>query len=109
MKLIRVKKEIDLKELEKYGFSPCGRKDRPNYVKEIRDNRLNRMRIYVRSYCNQIEFQIVGIPHCYLDNTLYEMFKDGIIEEFDPLKELQQKIILGIWYNEKKERKRNEI
>lgn len=87
MKLIRVKKDVDLKILEKYGFSPCGMKDRPDYVKEIRDNWVNDMRIYIRSYCNQIEFQSGGIPHCYLDNTLYEMFKDGIIEEFDPLEE----------------------
>lgn len=90
MKLIRVKKDIDLKVLEKYGFSPCGTKDRPDYVKEIKDNWVNSMRIYIRSYCNQIEFQSGGIPHCYLDNTLYELFKDGIIEEFDPLKELKE-------------------
>lgn len=87
MKLIRVKKGVDLKALKKYGFSSCGLEDRPDYVKEIRDNWVNSMRIYVRSYCNQIEFQSGGIPHCYLDNTLYEMFKDGIIEEFEPTKE----------------------
>lgn len=85
MKLIRIKKDIDLKILEKYGFSSCGMKDRPDYVKEIRDNWVNSMRIYIRSYCNQIEIQSGGIPHCYLDNTLYEMFEDGIIEEFDPI------------------------
>ena len=91
MKQIRVKKDIDLKVLEKYGFSPCGMKERPDYVKGIRDTWMNGMRIYVRSYCNQIEFQSGGIPHCYLDNTLYEMFKDGIIEEFDPIEERKMK------------------
>lgn len=102
MKLIRIKKDIDLKILEKYGFSPCGRKDRPDYVKETRDNWANGMRIYIRSYCNQIEsnfymmeVQQGGIPHCYLDNTLYEMFKDGIIEEFDPREERRQNEVIG--------------
>ena len=83
MKLIRIKKGIDLKILEKYGFSAFGLEERPDYVKKIRDNWCNGMEIRVKSYCNQIEFQSGGIPHCYLDNTLYEMFKDGIIEEFD--------------------------
>ena len=88
MKLIRIKKDIDLKILEKYGFSASGGlKERPDYVKEIRDNWVNSMRIYVRSYCNQIEFQSVGIPHCYLDDTIYNLVKDGIIEIFDPMEE----------------------
>ena len=50
MKLIRIKKDIDLRILEKYGFSPCGRKDRPDYVKKIRTD-------YVPKHIREFSFK----------------------------------------------------
>lgn len=90
MKMMRIKKDVDLQILEQYGFSACGMEDRPDYVKEIRDNWVNGMRIYIRSYCNQIEFQSGGIPHCYLDDTIYNLIKDGLVEIFDPIEEIKR-------------------
>jgi hypothetical protein len=45
------------------------------------------MEIRIKGYSNQIEFQARGIPHCYLDDTIYNLVKDGLVEVFDPTEE----------------------
>lgn len=85
--MLKIKDNVDLKELEKYGF---GFADYSNteYRKEICGGRRGQ---YFELWINLKDRYLYGFAEGadgsgeedFLDNTLYDLIKDGLVEKVD--------------------------
>ena len=79
--MLKIKDNIDLKELEKYGFKNKGcnyrqKFDYKYYEVEIIIE-LDRKYIIIQNDYYDSDFA------CYLPNVLYDLIKDGLVEKVD--------------------------
>lgn len=86
MKVLRIKDEIDLRELEKYGYEE--NESYPNYVYETRTKRNNYCFIMVDKNTRVISGTIVGVEHYTLTGNQIEqyaksIFEAGMVEEVE--------------------------
>ena len=87
--MLKIRDEIDLKELEKYGFVKLEndyrghkyswKEEKGNWFYELYVAKDNRLSIYVESDSsfNYIRF------HGKLQSKLYDLIKDGLVEKVD--------------------------
>ncbi len=78
MKALRVKDEIDLRGLEKYGFEE--NESYPNYVYETRTKKNNHCFIMVDKNTRVISGTIVGVEHYTLTGKQIEQYAKSIID-----------------------------
>ena len=78
MKALRIKGEIDLRGLEKYGFEE--NESCPNYVYETRTKKNNYCFIMVDKSTRVISGTIVGVEHYTLTGNQIEQYAKSIIE-----------------------------
>ena len=76
--MIKIKDNVDLKELEKYGFTIVFYW----YKKEIKfyDTGIS---YYVNKDTKQIQIATYEGYDTYLDNTLYDLIKDDLVEKVE--------------------------
>ena len=78
MKVLRIKEEIDLRELEKYGFED--NESYPNYVYETRTKKGNYCFIMVEKNTRVITGTVRGVESCTLNGNEIEHFAKSIFE-----------------------------
>lgn len=80
--MLKIKDNVDLKELEKYGFKTLFYINAPNvYKKEI--TRGVEVNNYIISARNRIIYYNQMSVHNELDGTIYDLIKDGLVEKVE--------------------------
>ena len=82
--MLKIKEDIDLKELEKYGFELVKGYNYDFYKKTSNEN-------IELTYYIDIDFKNVTVStydgdDVELDNTIYDLIKDGLVEKVDDKK-----------------------
>lgn len=77
--MLKIRDDVDLKELEKYGFI----KECNWYTKEVEFCTGDLLRYYINEDDKTIEVSTYdGVELC-LDNTLYDLIKADLVEKVD--------------------------
>lgn len=76
--MLKIKDSVDLKELEKYGFE----EDIPFYEKEVGFEYL-KIVYYVSKRNRQFQVATYDGYDIDLDDTLYDLIKDGLVEKVE--------------------------
>ena len=79
--MLRIKSDVDLKELEKYGFVRV--KNFEWYEKIVEYDYNAKLYYYVLTTNRTIEISTYGGYDNKLDNTLYDLIKDGLVEKVE--------------------------
>ena len=79
--MLKIKDNVDLKELEKYGFELVKGYNYDFYMKKSTEN-------IELTYFVDIDFKNISVEtydgdEIELDNTLYDLIKDGLVEKVD--------------------------
>lgn len=77
--MLKIKDNVDLKELEKYGF----KEEYGFYEKEIENGDGNLLRWYVNKGYKTIEVSTYDGCEFLLDNTLYDLIQDGLVVKYE--------------------------
>ena len=80
--MLKIKDNVDLKELEKYGF----KETRFSKYERMYDMEYYRIDIYVDMYDKTINIQndnFDGEYRCEIPNILYDLIKDGLVERVE--------------------------
>lgn len=83
--MLKIKDNVDLKELEKYGFEFIS-EDEPYgyYIKYIFIDRMGKEIGYqIDNDTRLIKMNFDSISWFKLDNTLYDLIKDGLVEKVE--------------------------
>lgn len=84
--MLKIKDNVDLKELEKYGFKKDWFYD-DRYTKTICKGRRGQEFVLIinqdRTLVGYSEGADGDGEEAYLDNTLYDLIKDGLVEKVD--------------------------
>ena len=78
--MLKIKDNVDLKELEKYGFT------KPKYgcyEKLVKDNWNYKMYIYITKDTRKIQVNTYDDYDVDLDDTLYDLIQAGLVEKVD--------------------------
>ena len=79
--MLKIKDNVDLKELEKFGFKPYNLAGKTHYEIEYK----NGNNIKVSSYTRFIHFNIYSVNNC-IENVIYDLIQAGLVEKVDDKK-----------------------
>lgn len=77
--MLKIKDNVNLKELEKYGFST--KSSYGWYEKLVEYNWNEKMYIYIRKDTLKIQVATYDCHNVYLDDTLYDLIKADLVEK----------------------------
>ena len=84
--MLKIRNDIDLKELEKYGFEYHGNYNRgDNWIRKVDDEVIRGIMIIGdwdnRKIC--FEFPYMNIKYPPLENYIQDLIKDGLVEKVE--------------------------
>lgn len=80
--MLKIKDNVDLKELEKFGFEKC--EEECNYWKYIFLNKYgDELQYWIDIDTRIIEFASQDCKVYKIDTTLYDLIQDGLVEKVD--------------------------
>ena len=76
--MLKIKDNVDLKELEKFGFKKYNLVGKTHYEIEYK----NGNNIKVSSYTRFIHFNIYSVSNC-IENVIYDLIKADLVEKVE--------------------------
>jgi hypothetical protein len=82
--MLKIKNDIDLKELEKFGFTDIVYDGDPLYYHKRIYSNLNGIDYYIHKNERGISIKIFGtLDDVLIDRTLYDLIKAGLVEKIE--------------------------